>query len=143
MAMRARSILIAILALLPAACIAGPTPSSFCAVVDIQQWDTSSLIQQMDGYAAAHTLKRGTPSPAGLLYASQDRSFLINVQVVRSGWAEVAFFPKVAGTAGEEADALEEFVLGRLGSGFRVTRCGSIPDYKGGVLYGYDRVAIQ
>jgi hypothetical protein len=140
--MALRNFLFAFLILLPTACRAEATQSSFCALVAIPGWDKSGLIKQMDSYAAFHGLKRGAPDATGILYAGQSKSFLIDVLAIRSGQAEVAFFPKVAGTAGDESKTLEQFVLGSLATHYTVTRCEAVPGYQKGVVYGYDKIAI-
>lgn len=138
-----RLALLVFLLLSPTACSgAEGTESSYCTLVSIPDWDTSILIQKLDMYAAARGLVRGKQDSNGILYGSPDRSFLINVLAVRKDRAEVALFPRVPGTARSETASLESFVDQQLGGEFNATRCHLVPQYSGGVLYGYDRVVI-
>ena len=119
-----------------------PTHSTFCVLVGKDWKALDGVIAEMDNYARVHALKRGKPSPNGIIYAEHDKRFIIDVSPVGPQGVEVAFFPRIPGTFKEDAALLENFVVQTVASRFPTVRCDDVAGYGKGTIYGYDRIAI-
>src|SRR5262245_35679765 len=137
MAMKHYLSLVSLVLLGGAACAAEPTTSSFCALVSVKGEEMTELIAIIDKYAVARSLKRGEPSPNGILYAGQAKEFIIDVTFVGLRGAEVAFFPRSQGTVLAEAKAFDDFVSRQVASRFETRRCETVEGYGKGEIYGY------
>jgi hypothetical protein len=121
---------------------AQPTHSTFCALVGSDMSVLADVVAELDEFARGQALKRGTPSPNGIVYAGPDKQFIINVVPVGPRGVEVAFFPREPNTFSEEAAQLETFVMQTLASRFPAVQCEDVAGYGKGAIYGYDRIAI-